>query len=111
MFEALRRFGIGDSFITWVKMLYLCPKSSILANSDKSGPFGLHRGVRQGDPLSPLLFDVALEPLAVGIRSHPGIKGIKIGEIESRVGLYADDTLLYLSDPEASVPLLLDFIN
>ncbi|KAJ8007732.1 hypothetical protein DPEC_G00097260 [Dallia pectoralis] len=65
-------------------MLYLCPKSSILTNSDKSGPFGLHRGVRQEDPLSPLLFDVALEPIALGIRSHPGIEGIKTGEIESR---------------------------
>ncbi|KAJ8015325.1 hypothetical protein DPEC_G00024950 [Dallia pectoralis] len=91
-------------------MLYLCPKSSILTNSDKSGPFGLHRSVRQGDPLSPLLFDVALEPLALGISSHPDIMGIKIGEMESRLGLYADDTLLYLSDPEVSVPPLLNFI-
>ena len=111
MFEALRRFGLGDSFITWVKMLYLCPKSSILTNSDKSGPLELHRGVRQGDPLTPLLFDVALESLAIGIRSHNGIKGIKIGAMESRVSLYADDTLLYLSDPETSVPPLLDFIK
>ena len=111
MFKALKRFGIGDSFITWVKMLYLCPKSSVLTNGDKSGPVELQRRVRQGDPLSPLLFNVALEPLAIEIRSHRGIEGIKIGEMESRVGLYADDTLLYLSDPEVSVPPLLDFIN
>lgn len=111
MFEALQRFGFGDSFIAWVKMLYLCPTSSILTNNDKSEPFYLQRGVRQGDPLSPLLFHVALEPLAIGIRGHPNIRGIKIGNVESLISLYADDTLLYFSDPEISVPPLLDFVE
>lgn len=49
--------------------------------------------------------------LQTGIRSHPLIKGIQIGDMESRVGLYADDTLLYLADPVVSVPSLLDFIE
>lgn len=111
MFESLRRFGIGDAFITWIKILHFCPKSSILTNSDKSGPLRLHRRVRQGDPLSPLLFDLAREPHAIGVRSHPLIKGIKRGDMESLVGLYADDTLLYLADLVVSVPSLLDFIE
>lgn len=97
MLEALKRFGFRDSFIAWVKMVYLCPTSSILINNDKSGPFDLQRGVRQGDLPSLLLFDIVLEPLAIGIRRHPNIRGMKVGNVESRVGLYADDTLLYLS--------------
>ncbi len=71
MLKALECFGFGSGFIKWVKILYLCPSSSILTNANKSKPFELHRGVRQGDPLSPLLFEIALEPLAVGIRSPP----------------------------------------
>lgn len=111
MFEALTRFGYGDSFIAWVKILYVCATSSILTNSDKYSPFKLHRSVQQGYPLSPLLFDVVLEPLATQIRVHPYIQGLKVGKIERHISLYADDVLLYLSDPVASVPKLLDFIN
>ncbi len=111
MLKALERFGFGRGFIKWVKNLYLCPSSSILTNANKSKPFELHRGVRQGDLLSPLLFDIALEPLAVGIRSHPHIHGIKLGGNDVLVSLYADDLLIYLSDPIKSVPHLLNYVN
>ena len=111
MLETLKRFGFGENFIEWVKIIYLKPVSSILTNSDRSQPFELQRGVRQGDPLSPLLFDIALEPLAIGIRNHPGIHGVKFGDVESLVNLYADDLLICLSDPVVSVPNLLNYIK
>ena len=74
-----------------MKIIYHKPESSILTNSDRSQLFELQRGVRRGDSLSPLLFDVTLEPLAIGIRGHPGIHGVKFGNVESLVNLYADD--------------------
>jgi len=99
----LRRLGFGDTFIEWFKLSYTDPKSFILTNGDKSSPFTLQCGVRQGDPLSPLLFDMALEPLALGIRGHPDMKGIKLGDIETRV------TIICLADPAVSNPILLDY--
>lgn len=111
MLKTLKQFGFGESFIEWVKMIYLKPVSSILTNSDRSQPFELQRGVRQGDPLSPLLFDITLEPLAIGIRGHPDIHGVKFGNVESLVNLYADDLLICLSDPVVSVPNLLNYIE
>uniref|UniRef100_A0AAR2LAI9 Reverse transcriptase domain-containing protein n=2 Tax=Pygocentrus nattereri TaxID=42514 RepID=A0AAR2LAI9_PYGNA len=111
MLYALRKFGFGDFFIDLVKAIYLHPSSSILTNADRSTPFSLQRGVRQGDPLSPLLFNIALEPLAVGIRKHPDIRGIKMGDLEALVILYADDLLLCISDPVSSIPSLLEYLK
>lgn len=99
MLEALKKFGFGVNFIEWVKIIYSNPVSSILTNTDKSQPFDLEHGVRQGDPLSPLLFDIALEPLALGIRGHPDIHGVKFGNVESLVSVYVDYLFICLSDP------------
>ena len=47
--------------------------------------FSLERGVRQGDPLSPYFFVVAVETLALAIRQNPEIIGIKIGGEETKL--------------------------
>ena len=61
--------------------------------------FTLERGVRQGDPLSPYLFVVAIESLAIAIRKHPAIRGIMTGNEETKLKLqYADDMTAVLSD-------------
>lgn len=111
MLQTLKQFGFVEKFIQWVKIIDSNPVSLILTNLDKSQPFHLQPSVRQGDPLSPLLFDTALEPLAIGIRNHPGIQGVKFGNVESPVNVFADDLLICLSDPTVSVPDLLNLIN
>ena len=63
-----------------------------------SDHFTLERGVRQGDPLSPYLFVVAIESLAIAIRKNPAIRGIMIGKEETKLLQYADDMTAVLSD-------------
>ena len=61
----------------------------------------LERGVRQGHPLSPYLFVVVVETLAIAIRQNTAIKGILIGKEEAKLLQYADDTTAVLSDRDS----------
>ena len=73
--------------------------------------FPLKSGTRQGCPLSPLLFNIALEVLATAIRSEKEIKGIQIGKEEVKFSLFADDMILYIEYPKDSTRKLLELIN
>ena len=111
MWDALDRFGLGEEFINWIKLIYHSPEACILTNGMRSSPFPLGRGTRQGCPLSPLLFALTLEPLAERIRASESIHGITLGKTTHKIALYADDVLLFLSRPEVSVPATLSIIN
>lgn len=76
-----------------------------------SPTFLLGRGTRQGCPLSPGLFALAMEPMAVLLRATPGIRGITRGPLQEKVSLYADDTLLHLRDDGTSLQEALSVIN
>jgi hypothetical protein len=60
--------------------------------------------VRQGCPLSPLLFNIVLAFLARAIRQEEEIKGIQIGKETVKIFLFADDMILYLKDPKRLYP-------
>lgn len=101
---ALLKFGFGDNFISWVKLLYTSPQASVQTNDMRSEYFTLERGTRQGCPLSPSLFALAIEPLAISLRSSPSFHGVIRDNVEYRLSLYADDLLLYVTDPASCLP-------
>uniref|UniRef100_A0A3Q3LDX2 Reverse transcriptase domain-containing protein n=1 Tax=Labrus bergylta TaxID=56723 RepID=A0A3Q3LDX2_9LABR len=76
-----------------------------------SHTFKLHRGTRQGCPLSPLLFIFALEPLAIAVRENSDITGVTIANKIHKMLLYADDIILLLSQPLQSVKNVLATID
>jgi hypothetical protein len=67
--------------------------------------------MRQGWPLSLLLFNTVLEFLARATRQEEEIKGLQIGKETVKISLLVDDMILYLKDPKNSTPELLDTIN
>ena len=95
---ALTKFNFGPSLIQWVQTLYRGASSCIINNGWTSGYFSLNRGVRQGDPLSPYLFVIAVELLACKIRQNIDIKGVQIKNVEAKLLQYADDTSGILRD-------------
>ena len=73
--------------------------------------FPLKSGTRQGCPLSPLLFSIALEVLATEIRAEKEVKGIQIGKEEVELLLFADDMILYIENPKDTTRKWLELIN
>jgi len=68
-------------------------------------------GIRQGCPLSPLLFNIVLRVLATVLRAEKEIKGIQIGKEKVKLSLFADDMILYIENPKDSTRKLLELIN
>jgi hypothetical protein len=56
--------------------------------------------MRQGCPLSPLLFNIVLPFLARGIRLEKEIKGVQIGQETVKISLFVDDMIVYLKNPK-----------
>ena len=81
-----------------LKTFYKNVQSCIMNNGTASNYFSLERGVRQGDPLSPYLFILVVETLAIAIRQNQEIRGISIENEETKILQYADDTTAVLSD-------------
>jgi hypothetical protein len=68
--------------------------TNIILNGEKLKPLPLKSRMRQGCPLSPLLFNIALEFLARAIRQEEEIKGIEIGKENVKISLFAEDMIL-----------------
>ena len=60
--------------------------------------FQIKRHVRQGDPLSPYLFIIALEVVNITIRECKEIKGIKVGNHEIKLSVFADDLTTFVKN-------------
>ena len=111
LYKVMHKFGFHDSFIKVIQSLYDKPTARVKINGDLSDSFVLGRGSRQGCAISPLLFDLFIEPLGQLIRQSGAVKGIRIGASEHKVAMFADDILGYLSEPEGSLNELMSLFT
>ena len=97
LWEVLNVFGFPDIFVTRIKNLYTKASTAIRINGFTSDLFEVRRGVRQGDPISCLLYNLAIEPLIEHVRQSR-LKGFRINDSLTRVlvKVYADDTTVFL---------------
>ena len=82
MIKILQKAGIEGTYLNIIKAIYDKPTENIILNGEKLKAFPLKSGIRQGCPLSPLLFNIVLEVLATALREEKETKGIQIGKEE-----------------------------
>ena len=88
--EALRRRGAGKTLLSIINDLYKDSFTSVTTPSGSSGPLKMLKGIKQGCPLSGLLFILGINHV---------VEGLDTGEDHS-VLAYADDIALLASTPE-----------
>jgi hypothetical protein len=102
IWKTLDKLDFPKHFTYTVRTLYENADTVIVINGVISEPYKVTRGVRQGDPLSCLIFNLAIESLAAALRTSP-LQGLQIeGESERLITtLFADDTTIYLAEHDS----------
>jgi hypothetical protein len=100
MIKVWERSGIEGPYLNMIKAIYSKPVDNIKVNGEKLEAFPLKSGTRQDCPISPHLFNIVLVVLARAIRQQKEVKGIQIEKEEVKISLFADDMIVYISDPK-----------
>jgi len=109
----LKKFNFGDSMQRWIRTFYNGIEANIKCNNWITCPVKMGRGIRQGCPVSALLFILAVETMAENIRKNDSIKGILLPDnynTEAKIAQLADDATLFLKNKK-SILLAIDEIE
>src|ERR1043165_1187674 len=90
--EVLRKMNFNSTFRRLIRTLFTNQEAHIIAAGKISAPFRVERGVRQGDPLSPLLYILAFDPLLQKLNRE--LLGIQLENSAFKAAAYADDLTL-----------------
>lgn len=96
---ALAAFGFPESFQQLVKRMHQRTTARFQVNGVLSDPVQVTSGIRQGCPLAPLLFLIAVETLRYPLLQHPAIRGIRLrsgdDDQEHVISAFVDDTVIF----------------
>ncbi|KAM7285964.1 hypothetical protein ISCGN_032849 [Ixodes scapularis] len=97
LFSLLESCGIGARLLRYVQLCYRDISTRLIVNGNKTAPISVSRSVRQGCPLSPILFALYLEPLCRAIVRDASISGLVLSSGSLKLLAYADDVAVVCS--------------
>lgn len=100
LWECLEQLGIRGRMLAAVKDMYKVVKLRVRAGGELGEEFKSDRGVKQGDPLSPLLFGLMLERIERVFEEELGGEGVRVGGARVSIMLYADDLVIMGETPD-----------
>ena len=110
LWNVLAAFGLKSDFINYVKVLYRDIESILKVNGDLCAPFKVFRGIRQGCPLSGMLYSLAIEPLLIKLRNE--VEGVMLPNctFKFQLSAYADDVAILVKS-QRDVDVMLQLFN
>ncbi|KAL4383150.1 hypothetical protein GQ457_15G021490 [Hibiscus cannabinus] len=108
LFAVMKIMGFGSVWCHWISMCISTAYISVLVNGSPSAPFAISRGLRQGCPLSPMLFNIVDEALSALLRNATArglFTRLFIGQSRVEVShiQFADDLILFCGADETQI--------
>lgn len=110
LWECMRGLGVHGRFMTTLEGMYADVQLRVRVGGVLGEPFASHLGVKQGDPLSPLLFGLFIDRLEGFIKHLLPNVGVRVGKELLQLLLYADDLVL-LAESAQHLQQMLDALQ
>ncbi|GJV80075.1 RNA-directed DNA polymerase, eukaryota [Tanacetum coccineum] len=105
LIDTLRAFGFGQKWCSWINGCFENATGSVLVNGSPTSEFQFHRGLKQGDHISPFLFILIMETLHLSFKrviEANLFKGISINASFSISHLFYADDVVFIGEWNSS---------
>jgi len=114
LLEVMRRLGFGSVWCDIISGLLATSSTQVLLNGSLGERIQHQRGLRQGDPLSPMLFILVMDVLYYLVKKAADenlLQPLARRALEHRISLYADDVVFFLSPTTSDIEITLDILQ